>query len=180
MEPCSHCCENKELSEMVRNENICKICKTEYNSITNKYPTFKNSKRIYKRYEQYKNKLCSQKLISHCDQEVFNYFIRSQKWFYYNYYSYVYSSDFVYAQDHSVPLLLFKNPNLAFIGCHRLNKIVVTSQMNRQKGVKIGIETIQLLLLNLRLAHLFGIVVSSYDLICLTYLIESAYCQMCT
>ena len=172
MEACSHCHKNKELREMVRNANICKICKREYNSITNKYPTCKNSKRIYKMYGKYKNKLGSQKIISHCNQEVFNYFISKQKRFYYNYYSYLYSPDFLYVYDHIVPLLLFKNPNLAYIGCHWLNIRVVPSQVNRKKGIKVGIESIQLLLLNLRLAHLFGIEVSNYDLICLTYLIE--------
>ena len=169
---CSHCRINKESSEMIRNSKICKSCKKEYNSITNKYPSCKNSKRIYSRYGKYKNIFGSQKLISHCNSDIFSYFVNCQKQFYFEYYSKLYSPFFKYAQDHIVPLSLFKDPAEAFIACHFLNIHTIPIQLNRTKGKNIGLESIRQLILNLRLARLFRINIDEYDINCLISLIE--------
>ena len=178
MESCFRCRENTESNEMIRNSNICKTCKKEYNSITNKYPTCKNSKRIYEKYGKYKHVYGSQKLISHCKQEVFNYFIRSQKHFYFQYYSALYSPYFKYVEDHILPLSLFKDPLEIFIGCHWLDIHTIPLQLYKKKGKTISPETIRQLILNFRLAKLFGINLDEYDLNCLIYLIDYA-CRIC-
>ena len=131
---CSHCRENKEVSEMIKNSKICKSCKKEYNSITNKYPSCKNSKRIYSGYGQYKHIFGSQKLISHCNSDIFSYFINCQKQFYFQYYSTLYSPYFKYAQDHIVPLSLFKDFTEVFISSHWLNIRAIPLQLNRKKA----------------------------------------------
>ena len=178
---CSSCHGNFNSLNMIRNNrkttrisSICKGCKRINNLRTNRYPSCKNSKRIYSILGQYKHLYGSQDFISNCDSEKFNRFMSLlTKQFVAEHVNYdlddIFESVPSFETDHIIPLSV-----AGITGFHWLNNRITSVLENRTKNNNITENCFHLLIDNLRFARRHGFIITDQDKMTFKELVQIA------